>query len=96
MEALWFGVAPDGSWTVPLTRVAEDPQGEIVSIAFRSQADYAVFTYVDGTKELRKCTLWQASEWAGAAGLAVALAAGDYFVWERLAEPVTDSLEGDR
>jgi hypothetical protein len=96
MEALWFGVAPDGSWTVPLTRAARDPQGEVVSIAFRAESDYAVFTYADGPKEIRKCTLLQASEWAGAAGLTIVLAAGDFFVWERLAEPVTDSLEGDR
>jgi hypothetical protein len=93
MEALWFGRAPDGSWTVPLSRVAKDPSGEVVSIAFRTDADYAVFTFVNGPKELRKCTLWQASEWAGMAGLTIVLAAGDFFRWERLAEPVTDSLD---
>ena len=91
MEALWFGEAPDGSWTVPLTRVAKDPQGEVVSIAFRAESDYAVFTFTEGAKELRKCTLWQASEWAGAAGLTIVVATGDFFRWEQLTEPVIDA-----
>ena len=52
--------------------------GEIVSIAFRAEAKYAVITFAEGPKEIRKCSLWEASEWAGAADLSIVLAAGDF------------------
>jgi hypothetical protein len=71
----------------------EKAKVEIVSIAYRYSDDYAVLTFADGEKEDRQCTLWQATEWAGAAGLTVVLAAGDFFRWEQPHKPVTDSPE---
>jgi hypothetical protein len=68
-------------------------RGEILTIALRTEADYAVLTFADGLKEIRKCTSWDASEWAGAAGLTFVLAEGDYFGWQQSSKPVTDSLD---
>jgi hypothetical protein len=67
-------------------------RGEILRIAFGAEADYAVLTFAGGLKEIRKCTLWEASEWAGAAGLTIVLAEGDYFGWEQSPKPGTSSL----
>jgi len=70
-----------------------DSPGEIVSIAFRDNRDYAALTFADGAKEVRKCMLWEASEWAGAAGLAIVMAAGDFYRWGDPAKPEPDSLD---
>lgn len=55
-----------------------------VSIAFRETNGYAVVTFADGAKEIRKCMLWEASEWAGAADLTIVLAEGEFFGWGKL------------
>ena len=56
---------------------------EVVAIAFRESKGYAVVTFSDGAKEVRKCSLWEASEWAGLADLPIVLAADGDFGWER-------------
>jgi len=56
---------------------------EVASIAFRESRGYAVITFSGGAKEIRKCTLSEASEWAGAAGLAIVMAGEGDFRWEK-------------
>ena len=64
--------------------------GEIVRIAFLKDRESAVLTFADGATEIRKCSLWEASEWASAAGLIITFAAGQFLRWELPPKSVTD------
>jgi hypothetical protein len=67
--------------------------GEIASIAFSESDNFAVITFATGGTDHRRCELWQASEWAGAAGLTIVQTEADYFRWEQPPKPVTDLLD---
>jgi len=58
--------------------------GEITGLTFSEVDKCAVITFADGASDSRRCTLWDASEWAGAAGLAIVMATVDTYRWERL------------
>jgi len=58
--------------------------GEIADLTFSEFDRVATITFADGGTDNRKCSLWDASEWAGAAGLTIVVATVDTYRWERL------------
>lgn len=61
--------------------------GEITSLTFDEADNYAVITFDTGGTQNTMCSLWDASEWAGAAGLIIVSATVDTYRWEQLAKP---------
>jgi len=61
---------------------------EIVSLTFYERHSHAVIEFADGGTDETVCTLWQASEWAGSAGLTIVVAAQDRFHWELVDRPI--------
>jgi len=44
---------------------------EITGLTFSEADKCAEITYADGWSDSRECSLWDASEWAGTAGLTI-------------------------
>jgi hypothetical protein len=65
--------------------------GEIVDLTFNEADGDATITFDTGGTDNRKCSLWEASEWAGAAGLTIVSATIDTYRWERLIGPIDSS-----
>jgi len=59
-------------------------RAEITGLTFSEADRCAEITFADGGMDSRECSLWQASEWAGAAGLTIVVATVDTYRWERL------------
>jgi len=66
--------------------------GEITGLTFSEVDKCAEITFADGGSDSRECSLWDASEWAGAAGLTIVSVSMDTYQWEQLAKP-TDKPE---
>lgn len=60
------------------------PPGEITSLVFSELNKCAEITFADGGTDSRECSLWDASEWAGAAGLTIVLVTMDTYRWDQV------------
>jgi len=65
---------------------------QIVSLTFYERHSHAVIDFAGGGIDERACSLRQASEWAGAAGLIIVVAMEDRFHWE-LTRSTTEGLD---
>jgi len=65
--------------------------GEIASLTFYEADSYAMVTFDTGGTHNSKCSLWDASEWASAAGLSIVSATIDTYRWEQLTKLVDSS-----
>ena len=55
--------------------------GEIRGLTFSEADKCAVIAFADGGSDSRECSLWDASEWAGAAGLTIMSVTMDTYRW---------------
>jgi len=55
--------------------------GEITGLTFSELNKCADITFADGGTDSRECPLWDASEWAGAAGLTIVSVTMDTYRW---------------
>jgi len=58
--------------------------GEITGLTFSEADRCAQLTYADGWSDRRECSLWDASDWAGAAGLTIVSVSMDTYRWEQV------------
>jgi len=57
---------------------------EITGFMFFKVDKCAEITFADGWSDSRECSLWDASEWAGTAGLTVISVSMDTYRWEQV------------